>query len=217
MNRNTITGYAGTLILALMLGACSGSGSGSNPLAAGATGPVSVTITSPAAGETLETPDPAVTLAGTAGSNNEIVAVSWLSSQGEKGDATGTESWSTTAIPLALGPNTITVTAEDSAEQTGTRTIVVNREAGGTGSVTLSWQAPTAREDGSPLTDLSGYYIHYGRMSETYDYEIQIDNPGVLTYVVENLSSGTWYFVASAYDSAGVESNFSNEASYPVP
>ena len=71
--------------------------------------------------------------------------------------------------------------------------------------------APTARTDGSPLTNLAGYIVFYGRMSGIYDYQIDISNPGILTYVVENLVSGDWYFALTAYDSQGIESDRSNE------
>ena len=65
--------------------------------------------------------------------------------------------------------------------------------------------------NGNPLTDLAGYKIHYGRMSGIYDYEITIDNPGILTYVVENLYPGDWYFSMTAFDRNGTESGYSNE------
>jgi hypothetical protein len=94
--------------------------------------------------------------------------------------------------------------------------VVIIREGGASGSVTLSWAAPTTREDGTPLTDLAGYYIRYGRMSKIYDEEIKIENPGIVTYVVESLHPGKWYFVASAYDSSGQESDLSNEVKYKV-
>jgi hypothetical protein len=85
------------------------------------------------------------------------------------------------------------------------------RESDEKASTTLSWTAPAFREDGTPLTDLAGYRLKYGRLSGIYDYEIDIDNPGIVTYVVENLDLGTWYFVASAYDSNNIESHISNQ------
>ena len=48
-------------------------------------------------------------------------------------------------------------------------------------------------------------------MSGIYDFQIDIDSPGVLTYLVENLVSGDWYFALTAYDSEGIESDRSNE------
>ncbi len=43
-------------------------------------------------------------------------------------------------------------------------------------------------------------------------------NPGIATFVVDNLSGGaTYYFAVKAINSEGVESAFSNEASKSIP
>jgi hypothetical protein len=81
------------------------------------------------------------------------------------------------------------------------------------GVVTLNWVAPTENSDGSALMDLSGYKIYYRKNSGSYDQEVQIDNPSVTTYVVEQLSPATYYFAATAFNSSGVESSFSGEVS----
>ena len=80
------------------------------------------------------------------------------------------------------------------------------------GNATLSWTAPTENMDGSALTDLVGYKLYYGVREGEYTEEIQIENPGIVTYVVENLSPNTYYFVATAYNVSGVESPFSGVA-----
>jgi hypothetical protein len=152
-----------------------------------------------------------VSLAGTANSATGVLQVSWLNDRGSEGIADGTESWQTAAIPLELGENTVTITAEDIEGETTSKSIMINRESGENGSITLSWDAPTARVDGSPLTNLAGYKIYYGRMSGTYDYEIEIETSGVSTYVVEDLVAGDWFFALAAYDSEGLESDRSNE------
>ena len=86
------------------------------------------------------------------------------------------------------------------------------RTGTGSGSVTLTWQPPTQNADGTPLTDLAGYNIYVGMTPDTYDFmEIRLDNPGLITYVVENLDPGTYYFAATAFNSSGVESAFSRE------
>jgi hypothetical protein len=74
------------------------------------------------------------------------------------------------------------------------------------GSATLSWSAPTQREDGSALVNLAGYRIRYGNSPGSYPNQLQIGNPGITSCVIENLPPGTYYFVATAYDSGGVES-----------
>lgn len=81
-------------------------------------------------------------------------------------------------------------------------------------NVTLGWQPPTENTDGSPLKDLQGYKIHYGTVSQDYTTTIQVSNPGVATYVVQNLPAGsTYYFAVTAYNSAGTESLLSDEVS----
>lgn len=79
------------------------------------------------------------------------------------------------------------------------------------GSVSLEWQAPTENDDGSALTDLAGYKLYYGKDSGTYNNEIIITNPGMTNYVVDNLLPDTYYFSATAFNAAGVESGFAAE------
>ncbi len=84
------------------------------------------------------------------------------------------------------------------------------------GTVTLAWDAPTTNTDGTPLTDLAGYKIYYGPTSGSYTNTLDVGN--VTTSVVNNLTDGlTYYFTVSAYNSAGVESSFSNEVSKTLP
>ena len=59
---------------------------------------------------------------------------------------------------------------------------------------TVTWTAPTTNTDGSPLTDLAGYRVVYGRAADTLDQSAPVNNPGLTSYTVENLSQGTWYF-----------------------
>ncbi|MFW2404273.1 MAG: fibronectin type III domain-containing protein, partial [Gammaproteobacteria bacterium] len=82
----------------------------------------------------------------------------------------------------------------------------------GFGSVTLSWTPPTENADGSVLTDLAGYKVYYGNEPGNYTMSLQIDNPGIATYVVENLTPNTYYFVLTAINSRDIESEYSNEA-----
>jgi len=74
------------------------------------------------------------------------------------------------------------------------------------GAVTLGWDAPTTRTDGSQLTNLAGYHVRYGSSQGNYPNAITLNNPGITSCIVENLAPGRWYFVVAAYDSAGLES-----------
>jgi hypothetical protein len=75
-----------------------------------------------------------------------------------------------------------------------------------TGSATLSWTPPTERVDGSPIGELAGYRVLYGRGSGKYDRAAEIDNPGVTRYVVENLGPGNWFFAVTVRTADGLES-----------
>ena len=211
----TAARFAFTWMLSLLLSACllnSGAEWNGSGAESAANNGVSLAITSPTSASTMDTADSTVSLAGTAASESGIAEVSWRNDRGGQGAASGKENWQTSSIALQLGLNSITVTAEDASGNSHSRSIVVNRESGELGAVTLSWMAPTTRTDGSALTNLSGYKIYFGRMSGTYDYIVDIANPGVSTYVVEGLASGEWFFALSAYDSDDLESNHSDEA-----
>jgi hypothetical protein len=82
--------------------------------------------------------------------------------------------------------------------------------------VTINWQPPTENTDGSPLTNLSGYDIHYGTSSGDYTQSISVSNPGIATYVVDNLTPGTYYFSVAAVNAQGTESPLSSEVSATV-
>ena len=82
--------------------------------------------------------------------------------------------------------------------------------------MTLNWTAPTENTDGTPLANLAGYDIHYGTASGKYTQTVTVNNPGIATYVVSNLSPGTYYFSVAAVNSQGTESPMSSEVSTTV-
>jgi len=75
--------------------------------------------------------------------------------------------------------------------------------------VTLDWSPPTENTDTSSLTDLAGYRIYYGAKRTSLDQRIELRNPGLTRYVVDNLRAGRWYFALTAYNRRGGESNLS--------
>ena len=95
--------------------------------------------------------------------------------------------------------------------------ITVSSSSTTSGSATLSWIPPTQNSNGTTLTNLAGYRIYYGTSASAMNRTIQVANAGLSRYVVENLSSATWYFTVRAYTTAGVESTTSNTATKTVP
>src|SRR5690348_7610577 len=91
-----------------------------------------------------------------------------------------------------------------------------NLPTASSGAITLNWTPPTENTDGTPLTNLAGYDIHYGTASGDYTQSISVTNPGLATYVVDNLTPGTYYFSVAAANSAGTESPLSSEVTMTV-
>jgi hypothetical protein len=79
--------------------------------------------------------------------------------------------------------------------------------------VTLSWSAPTQNEDGTTLSNLAGYTIHYGASRDALDKSIPLNNPGIDRYVLDGLPAGTYYFGIRAFTSSGIQSTMSNVVS----
>jgi len=125
--------------------------------------------------------------------------------------ATGTLSGVPSNLHVGLYTN-ILISVSDGQVTTAGAAFSIDVTQVATGNATLSWTAPTENMDGSALTDLAGYKLYYGMQEGQYTEQIQIDNPGIVTYVVENLSPNTYYFVATALNSSGVESPFSGVA-----
>jgi Putative Ig domain len=86
-----------------------------------------------------------------------------------------------------------------------------------TGSALLTWTPPTLNTNGSALTNLAGYRIYYGNSANKLDRTQAVANPGLASYMIENLPSGPWYFVVHAYNSAGAESPASNIVNKTIP
>jgi len=80
----------------------------------------------------------------------------------------------------------------------------------GTSSTTLSWTPPTENEDGTALIDLAGYRIYWGVTPGNYTHSVTLNSPGFTTYVVDNLTAGTYEFVATSFNVAGIESVYSS-------
>jgi hypothetical protein len=96
----------------------------------------------------------------------------------------------------------------DSGEMVRTVLVTVNQ---GEGTAELSWTPPTENADGSTLTDLAGYRIHYGTSPGTYTTTIEINNPGLSSYIVTGLTPGTYYFALTAFNASNISSDYSNE------
>jgi hypothetical protein len=111
----------------------------------------------------------------------------------------------------------IIISVSDSKSTTALAAFNIDVTAtGGGGSATLSWTAPTQNQDGTVLTDLAGYKVLYGPSQTELTQTVDITNPLLNSYVLENLSSGTWYFTLVALNKAGEESDPSTVVSKDI-
>jgi hypothetical protein len=74
--------------------------------------------------------------------------------------------------------------------------------------VTASWNT-------NPEPDIAGYKLLYGTASGSYSSTIDVGN--VTSYVLSLSASQTYYFVVQAYNTSGLQSAYSTEASFTVP
>jgi hypothetical protein len=88
--------------------------------------------------------------------------------------------------------------------------------AASSGGVTLNWTPPTENADGTPITNLTGYDIYYGTASGDYSQTVSVSNAGIATYVVDNLTPGTYYFSVTAVNADGAQSPLSSEVTATV-
>lgn len=86
-----------------------------------------------------------------------------------------------------------------------------------TGTGTLNWTAPSAREDGNPLSlsEISGYRVYYGSTSGDYINSIEI-NDSTAQETTITAARGLYYYVITSFDTAGRESNYSQELNISI-
>ena len=77
-----------------------------------------------------------------------------------------------------------------------------------TTSASLSWSPPDT------ATTVAGYKLYMGNAPGAYGTPINVGN--ATSFLLNNLSVGTYYFTVTDYDSSGVESPPSNEVSKTI-
>jgi hypothetical protein len=136
---------------------------------------------------------------------------SWAAFSTANGKLSGTPSTSSVGTYSGIG---ISVSDGKASAYLGTFAIAVTQI--GSGSATVHWTPPTQNSNGSALTNLAGYRIHYGTKSAALDRQIQVGGTGLTSYYIASLAPATYYFAITAVNSAGMESAYSNLASKAV-
>jgi hypothetical protein len=80
--------------------------------------------------------------------------------------------------------------------------------------ITLSWVAPTTRENGDALlfSEINGYEIYYFKdgTGEENDKVVSIKDPNTVEATITDLTVGTYYFAIATLDTAGLYSDTSD-------
>jgi hypothetical protein len=211
--------YARALVAVVLLAivsACGGGGaeeSESSP-APGADGTPSIGGTPPATVRIGEPYTFRPTVANLGGADLKFTAAHlppWAQLDPHTGKLTGTPRSGDEGVYSGI---TIRVSAGAVSAVLPAFSLQVNQDA--SGIATLSWDAPTQHSDGTPLVDLAGYRIEYGRVADDPDQFLLIGNPSINTVVIERLSSGTWHFAVVALDDQSIESEPSVLASQTI-
>ncbi len=74
----------------------------------------------------------------------------------------------------------------------------------------------TGTWDANSESDLAGYKIYYGTQSGNYTVSVDAGNTTSVTVNIQDTNK-TYFFAITAYDTAGNESGFSQEASLFIP
>ena len=114
-------------------------------------------------------------------------------------------SWALVAVIVPL------ISCSDGGDLTGPGPTTPNPPGQGPGapapqtaSLTLSWDGPTVNEDGTPLTDLAGYNLYYGRTSPvTVDNSTLVELATVTTATLSDLTTGVYFIAVAARDTNG--------------
>ncbi len=191
---------ATTIILTLMLGACSGSSSGS--------------------GNARSSADPGPVAAGFRASSRVVdagsrVTLTWNLSAQSCSASGGWNGQRPASGSEQVGPISVRTTYTlTCTSDSGTVLEMVDIRVNG--PVSLSWVPPTENADGTELNDLAGYRIYAGEYSREYDQVIELTDP-VATDARISLPSGDYHVAMTAYDLEGNESAYSNEVLRSVP
>lgn len=77
---------------------------------------------------------------------------------------------------------------------------------GGNPTFSVSWEAPTMNNDGTPYTNPGGFRVLYGRTPDNLDQSAYIQNPGMRIWTSPTgLTAGNWYVSVLAYNALGLE------------
>ena len=142
--------------------------------------------------------------------NGDSTTLTWTSQDATSCTASG--GWTgnrAIAGSEVVGPISTNTTYNLSCTGSGGNSLVMITVAI-SGSMQLSWTAPTENVNGSALTNLAGYRIYYGVQPGGYNGSVDVNVSSATQYDL-SVPVGTYYLAMTALDADGNESGYSNQ------
>jgi hypothetical protein len=94
----------------------------------------------------------------------------------------------------------IVITVSDGGGSAALAPFSIVVTSGSSAVATITWTPPPPDPSAPPAKDLAGYRIYYGTSAAGMTHVANVNNPTSTSYMIDNLSAGTWYFAIASYD-----------------
>ncbi len=94
----------------------------------------------------------------------------------------------------------IVITVSDGSGSAALAPFSIVVTSGSSATATVTWTPPPPDASAPPAKDLAGYRVYYGMTVAGMTHVADIADPTSTSYVIDNLSAGTWYFAIASYD-----------------
>lgn len=125
---------------------------------------------------------------------------SWANFNTSTGALTGT--------PAATDGGTyahIVITVSNASGSASLAPFSIAVSSGSSAVATVTWTAPAA----SAPAEVVGYRVYYGTSAAGMTHFVSVSDPTSTSYVIDNLSAGTWFFAVASYGADDVQSPLS--------
>jgi len=139
-----------------------------------------------------------------------VLSFQWRKNEVEINGATSNTLIIESAVSVDAGVYDVVI-SNDAGSVTSLSALVTVIEQPASQTVSLSWDIPESREDGSDLDlyEIDGYVIVYGTEENNLDSQLVVSGATETTAEVDALLAGTYYFAIATLDSDGKQGAYS--------
>jgi hypothetical protein len=159
-------------------------------------------------------------LSGTTVEEGTALLFKGVADDAEDGDLTNNISWYSSVdgdivnfTTLSVGEHVITATVTDSDGAVSYDEINLSVFEVPTYSLSVTWNAPQQRADGSPLTseELAGYRINWNNDSNGASGSLLVEDGAATSYQINDLDAGSYRITLNTIDTSGLISSNSTD------